>query len=311
MMRTKLRMLLVAPETTYGAGANIEDAVMLITSELDSNPYEGDRITRERMQPTFGANQEINAAPYSTITTTIPLAGSGTPGTPPNFHQLLRSCGLSEEIEENISVTYQPVTNSQESCCVWFVEEGQVQEMPGVRGNVELNLTAKQDPTQQYTLTGMYKKVAQLGTQIEKQITDIAEELVVNKQNTPVRNVHGYAGCLQSLSLNMGNEVVHRNLIGCETVKIIGRESKGQVEIEAPNIATKDYFAAIESHNGVTKDEVKIGHGTEPGNIVTLTGPKVQLSTLSRSDSNGIVHYTMDTIYTRNQGDDEFTLVFT
>lgn len=310
-MRTRLKMLLVAPEPTYGAGANIEDAVMLLTSELDSNPYEGDRITRERMQQTFGADAEINAAPYSTITSTIPLAGSGTPGTPPNFGLLLRSCGLSEEVVENVSVTYQPVTNGQESCCVWFVEEGQVQEMPGVRGNVELNLTAKQDPTQQYTLTGMYKRVAQLSEQINKQLTDIAEELVVNKQNTPVRNVHGYAGCLQSLSLNMGNEVVHRNLVGCETVKITDRVPTGQVEIEAPDIATKDYFAAIESHNGLTLDEVKIGHGTEPGNIVTITGPKVQLSTLSRSDSNGIVHYTMDTRYTRDQGDDEFTLAFT
>ena len=310
-MRTRLKMLLVAPETVYGEGADIEDAVMLITSELDSNPYEGDRITRARMQQTFGADAEINAAPFSTITTTIPLAGSGTRGTPPNFGQLLRSCGLSEVIEEEASVTYQPVTNSQESCCVWFVEEGQVQEMPGVRGNVELNFTAKQDPTQQYTLTGMYKKVAALSEQIEKQITAIAEELVVNKQNTPVRNVHGYAGCLQSLSLNMGNEVVHRNLVGCESVKITARAPTGQVEIEAPNIATKDYFESIESHNGLTLDEVKIGHGTEPGNIVTLTGPKVQLSTLSRTDSNGIVHYTMDTRYTRDQGDDEFTLAFT
>lgn len=311
MLRTRQRMLLVAPETIYGEGADIEDAVLLITSELDSSPYEGDRITRERMRQTFGADPEVNAAPHSTITTTIPIAGSGTPGTPPNFGLLWRSCGLSEEIEENVSVTYRPVTNGHESCCVWFVEDGQVQEMPGVRGNLEMNFTSKQDPTSQLTLMGMYKKVAQLSEQISKQVLNIAEELVVNKQNTPVRNVHGYMGCLQSLSLNMGNEVVHRNLVGCETVKIVDRVPTGQVEIEAPNIATKDYFAAIESHKGLTLDEVKIGHGTEPGNIITITGSKVQLSTLSRTDSNGIVHYTMDTRYTPDQGDDEFTAVFT
>lgn len=310
-MRTRLKMLLVAPETSYGAGADIADAVMLLTSELDSNPYEGDRITRERMKPHFGADAEINAAPFSTLTTTIPLAGSGTPGTPPNFGLLLRACGLSETIAAGTSVTYQPVTDGQESCCVWFVEEGQVQEMPGVRGNVEMNLTAKQDPTQQYTLTGMYKRVAQLSAQVTQQLQDIAEELVVNKQNTPVRNVHGYAGCLQSLSMNVGNEVRHRNLVGCETVKITDRQTTGQVELEAPSIGTKNYFESIESHNGLTLDEVKIGHGTEPGNIVTITGPKVQLATLSRSDSDGIVHYTMDTRYMPDQGDDEFTIVFT
>lgn len=311
MLRTRKRMLLVAPEPSYGVGADIADAKLLLTTEVDSNPYEGDRVTRERQKQTFGAQPEINVAPYTTVTTTIPLSGSGTAGTPPIFGMLLRACGLAELIVASESVTYLPATEEGESFCVWFVEDGQVQKVPGVRGTVEANFTAKQDPTLQFTLTGLYKRPEQLAEAINKQPEAFAEEVVVNKQNTPGRNVHGYQGCLQSLSLNLGNEVVARNLPGCENVLITDRNVTGQVEIEAPNIATKNYFQAIESHQGVTKDQVSIKHGTTPGNIVEVVGTKVQLSTISRNDASGILNYTMGTRYIEDQSDDEVAMIFT
>nr|WP_300312748.1 hypothetical protein [Halomonas sp.] len=311
MLNTRTKILLVAPEAEYGAGADIATATMMLVSELDSSPYEGDRTERTRLREHFGANAEINVAPFTTITSTIPLAGSGTAGTPPNFGLLLRACGLSETIEADTQVTYAPATANPESFCVWFAEDGQVQKVPGVRGNVEFNLTAKQVPTMAFTLTGLYQRPEALSQALSQTLTDIVDELVVNKQNTPVRNVHGHSGCLQSLSLNMGNEVVHRNLVGCEKVLITDRASTGQVEIEAPSITTKNYFEALESHNGITLAPVSIGHGTQAGNIVTITGPKVQLSTLSRADSDGILHYQLGTRYLPDAGDDEFTITFT
>lgn len=310
-MLTRKRMLLVAPEATYGAGADIADAKVLLTTEVDSNPYEGDRVTRSRQKQTFGAQAEVNVAPYATVTTTVPLSGSGTPGTPPIFGELLRACGLAELIVAGESVTYVPATDEGESFCVWFVEDGQIQKVPGVRGNAEGNLTAKQDPTLQFTLTGLFKRMEPLAEAISKRPEAFAEELAVNFQNTPGRNVHGHQGCMQSLSFNLGNEVNVNNKPGCEKVTITDRSITGQVEIEAPNITTKNYFQAIESHQVVTKDRVSIKHGTTPGNIVEVVGTKVQLSTLSRTDSSGTLHYTMGTRYTEDQGDDELALIFT
>lgn len=310
-MKTRRKLLLAAPETTYGAGAEIADAVLIVVSELDSSPYEGDRVTRDRLRETFGAVAEANAAPYTTVTSTVPVAGSGTPGVAPAYGLLLRACSMSETIVEGESVTYQPVTDDAESVCVWFVEDGQLQKVPGVRGTLEWSFTAKQFPTMSFTLTGFYSRPEALAAPVNKQPANIVDEVVVNKQNTPGRSVHGYEGCLQSLSLNIGNTINYRALIGCESVQVTDRESTGSVEIEAPNIATKNYFEALESHQAITLEPVSLTHGTVPGNIVTVAAPKVQLSTLSRTDSDGIVHYSMDMRLNPDQDDDEFTIQYT
>lgn len=310
-MQTKKRLLLVAPEPRYGEGAEIADAILMATNELDNNPYEGDRQTRNRQKQTFGATSEINVAPYTTLTATVPLAGSGTPGEPPAFGLLLRACALAEIIEEAKSVTYRPSTDEHESVCLWFVEDGQVQMIPGVRGTVDFNLTAKQDPTQQYTFTGLYKRPVAMTEALAQRVTKLAEEIPVNYQNTPGRNVHGYQGALESLSVSLGNEVVPRNKPGREDVVITDRNVTGQVDIEAPQLAVKDYFQAVESHQKVTRDVVSIKHGIQAGNIVAIEGTKVQLSTLTRSDNSGTGHYQFNTIYTEDAGDDEIAIIFT
>ncbi|WP_110636240.1 phage tail tube protein [Salinicola salarius] len=310
-MKTRKKLLLAAPEATYGAGAEIADAVLIVVSELDSSPYEGDTVTRDRLRQNFGAVAQANAAPYTTVTATVPAAGSGVPGTPPAYGLLLRACSMSETIEAGVSVTYQPVTDDAESVCVWFVEDGQLQKVPGVRGTVEWSFTAKQFPTMSFTFTGFYSRPEALTEAINKQPANVVDEVVVNKQNTPGRSVHGYEGCLQSLSLNIGNTINYRALIGCESVQVTDRESTGSVEIEAPNIATKNYFEAIESHKTITLEPVSLTHGTVAGNIIKVDAPKVQLATISRSDSDGIVHYSMDMRLNPDQGDDEFTITYT
>lgn len=312
-MKTRKKALLVAPETEYGAGADLVDAVLLVVSELDSSPYEGSRIERTRMREQFGADAEINAGPNVQVTTTVPLAGSGAAGTPPNFGMLLRACGLAETIDNTVDsekVEYRPATDDHESFCVWFVEDGQLQKVPGVRGTLEANFPAGEFPTAAYTLTGLYQRPEVHAGPLSQTLSDIEDEIPVNKQNTGTFSVHGHQGCGQSLTLTLGNEVTYRNLIGCESVMITNRVVTGQVEIEAPDLATKNYFTAIESHETVTAAAIAFEHGKTAGNIITLSAPKVQLSTLSRTDSDGIVHYQMDTRYLPDEGDDEFVLTF-
>lgn len=309
-MKTRKKLLLAAPESEYGDGADLASAVLLVCSELDSNPYEGDRVERERLRNHFGAQVEANAAPHATITATVPLAGSGTAGTAPNFGLLLRACGLSETVDSGESVSYQPATDNTESVCLWFVEDGQLQKLPGVRGTVEFTLTVRDYPTMAFTFTGLYKRPEEHTDSISQTVSDVVDEVLVNKQNSPKFTVHGHQGCGQSLSFQLGNEVIYRNLIGCENVRITDRSVTGQVEVEAPDITTKDYFAALESHEEVTLAPIVMEHGKTAGNIVHIEGPKVQLSSLSRNDADGIVHYQMDTRWIADQGDDEIVITF-
>lgn len=307
-MLTRKKALLIAPESSYGVAADIADATLIELAELENAPYEGERQQRTRLRQTFGGHAEVNVGPYATVTATVPLAGSGAVGTPANYGLLLRACGLSETENVGVSIVYQPVTNDHESFTVWFVEDGQLQQLPGVRGNLEWSTAAAQFPTWKFTLTGLYKRPVAHGSALNQVVGNIAPEIPVNKQNTPVFTVHGHQAVGESLSLNLGNTVEYRNLIGREEVSITDRVSTGSVQIEAPSLATKNYFEAVESHSAVVLAPISLRHGTVPGNIVELNAPKTQLTNITRADAKGIVHYNMTAQFLPDTGDDEFTI---
>lgn len=309
-MKARKKLLLVGIETTIGTPVAIADCVLMTVSELDSAPYEGDRSERQRIKEQFGADAEVNMAPYTTVTTTIPLAGSGTVGTPPNFGVVLRALGIREMIDTGVDVRYMPATDDHESLTVYFVEDGQLQCVPGCKGTAEIGFTAKGFPTAQVTLTGSYQRPITHTDAVTQTETNHAGEIPVNKQNTSKFDVHGYEGCGQSLSFSLGNEVVYRNLAGCDGVEITDRSVSGTVEIEAPDITTKNYFQQMESHQVVNLDAISFVHGTTPGNIIEFRAPKAQLSTISRADSDGVLHYQLGARFLPNAGDDEFVLIF-
>ncbi|KAG0919151.1 hypothetical protein G6F31_021229 [Rhizopus arrhizus] len=49
----------------------------------------------------------------------------------------------------------------------------------------------------------------------------------VNKQNVPSWSLGAYTGCLQTLSIDMANELVWRALINCEGAEITNPELAG------------------------------------------------------------------------------------
>ncbi|SHL49731.1 phage tail tube protein [Halomonas caseinilytica] len=312
-MLTRKQMILVKMETTYAQDSTPDGSNRIFVAELEVNPYEGDRQEIPRIRDSMGANAEGNVAPYVTATITAGLAGSGTKGTPPVFGPLLRACGLSETIDTETAgdekVIYQPVTDNIESCTIYYLQDGQQQRITGARGTLTLDATRGQYPTLQFTMTGLYHKPEAASPVTISPITQ-QDEVPVNKQNTGTFSVHGYAACGESLSMELGNEVVHRNLIGCEKVFITDRAATGEINVEAPNIGTKDYFAAVESHQGFTPGAINLVHGTTPGNIVQFDAPKTQLSSITSQDSDGIVHYQLGARYLPDAGNDEFTLTF-
>lgn len=309
-MKARKKLLLVGIETVSGTPVPIASCVLMTVSELDSAPYEGDRSERQRIKDQFGADAEVNMAPYTTVTTTIPLAGSGTVGTAPNFGPVLRSMGMRELIDAGVDVRYMPATEDHETLTAYFVEDGQLQCVPGCKGTAEFSFTAKDFPTMQVTLTGLYQRPVTHTASLSQTLTGHAGEVPVNKQNTSKFTVHGFEGCGQSISFSLGNEVIHRNLAGCENIQITDRIVTGSVEIEAPTIVEKNYFEAMESHEIVNLAPVLFEHGKTAGNIIGFTSPKVQLNTIGRSDSDNIVHYQLGARFLPDQGDDEFVLIF-
>lgn len=312
-MLTRKTFALVKAETTYGVdpGLTIDD--MLVLTNASGTRYGGNTVDRTRMRPTLGGFAQINTGPNAQVTLTLPLKGAGTAGDVPECGALLRACGMSETITAddgsgNGRVVYQPVSEGFESATVYWITDNQVQRITGARATFTLNLVAGSDPTIEVAFTGEYNRpeAFTLDGEYEETITEVP----VNEQNTSNYSVHGYEGCGQSLTVTQNNTVSWRNLINCVGAHITDRQSTGQVNIEAPDLATKDYFAEIESHQQVKTGPITLTHGTVAGNIFEFSAPAAQLSSISDQDQDGYVHWQMDARFLPVNGDDEYTLTF-
>ncbi|WP_110693289.1 hypothetical protein [Salinicola halophyticus] len=312
-MLTRKTFALVKVESEYGVDPGLTVDNMLALTNASGTRYGGNTTDRTRMRPTLGGFAQINTGPNAQVTLTLPLKGAGAPGDVPECGALLRASGHSETItaddgEGAGKVVYQPVSGGFESATVYWITDNQVQRITGARGTATFNLTAGSDPTIEIALTGAYKRPEAFT--LDGEYEELITEIPVNKQNTSDFSVHGYEGCGQSLSLTQNNTVTWRNLINCEGAHITDRQSTGQVNIEAPDLATKDYFAEVESHQQVKKGAIALVHGTKPGNIFEFKAPAVQLSSISDQDQDGYVHWQMDARFLPVNGDDEYTLTF-
>jgi len=85
----------------------------------------------------------------------------------------------------------------------------------------------------------------------------------------------------------------------------------GSTNIEAPDIATKDYFAMVESHNGVTLVGLSLTHKDAAEHEVVIAGDQVQVSTISPTDNQSKIHYDLGLRFIPSAAnDDDFRLVF-
>jgi len=295
-------------EATYGVDPVPTGAAnAILTKGAAPQPLLGNRVTRDLDRSNWGAQTEINTGPYVTVAFSVEIAGGGAAGTAPKYGPLLLACGMSETINASVSVVYAPASTSLKSVTIYYYIDGQQHIIKGARGNVKLNLSRGQIPTYDFEFTGLYTRPTAVANPALT-LTSYQTPVAVTKTNTPTFTLHGTAVNCEAFSTDFGNQIVYRNLIGSETVELTDRNVRGSVTIEAPTLATKDYFAASEAQAGITLAAVQLIHGTSAGNIVQLDGPKVQLGSPSIGNSDGIVTYTMDTIYTPNASNDEFVI---
>lgn len=312
-MLFKKKILLAKQETTYGVDPTPDGSNAVITKNLSINPYEGNRVGREIDRATLGSDLEFNTGAYVTLSFDVELTGSGTAGTAPSYGILLRSCGFAETVvaspDPQPRVEYKPVSENFDSTTFYFVQGSQQHKVTGCRGTVKFNGSKGAMPSMSFTMTGIWNAPTDIGAAPTANYTSWQTPVPVTAANTPVYQIGAYDCIAESFDLDMAVNVVYRNVIGSESVQITDRAATGQLTIEAPDLATKDFFAAVSSHDGVTTETLKIQHGTADGAIVEFDSPEVQLSGISFSDSDGILHYQMDArLIPTDTGNDELML---
>lgn len=204
---------------------------------------------------------------------------------------------------------YQPVSSSFGSSTIYYNIDGVLHKLTGCRGTFTLSGEVGEIPSIEFTMTGIYNAPTDTAAPTATYSAQ-AVPVVFKNGNTTNFELLSYAGCLQALEIECGNEIIYRELVGCtKEVLITNRAVTGSVTVEAPTIAAKDFFTAALSDSSLGNLTLK--HGQTAGNIVTLTSSTIDIGDPSYEDQDGIHMLAVPVIAVPgSSGNDEINLVF-
>jgi hypothetical protein len=217
--------------------------------------------------------------------------------------------GASSGYSIAANVGYLPVSTGFSSATIYFNNDGVLHKITGARGTFTLTTGVGEIPTIDFQLTGIYNAPTDTAAPTTT-YSDQATPVIFKAGNTSAFSILNYTACLQSLSFNVANETVYRELVGCtKEVLITNRAPAGDCMIEAPTIAQKDFFTIA---NNDTTGTLTLLHGSTAGNRVTLLAPKVDITNPSYADQDGIQMLNIPYVaIPTTAGNDEIKLTFT
>jgi hypothetical protein len=307
MALTRKRLLLAKIESTYGTDPTPAATDAVLVSALEVQPLQLELKDRELILGYLGNTEMVVGQRLVSVSFDVEIAGSGTAGTAPKWSALMQACGFSETIVSVTSVTYAPISSAFKGVTLYFFADGVRHKVTGCRGTWSMSMETGEIPKISFSFTGIFNAPTD-ETQPSPTFSNQADPVVVNSANTATLEVHGYAACLSAFSLDLANETPFRQLAGCtQQIMITDRKPEGEVTIEAPTIAAKNYFSAASTQ---TSGQFSWVHGTTAGNIVTFTAPTCNLGSPEYEDSDGIIMLKLPFMpQPTAAGNDEFTLV--
>lgn len=307
---SRKRLILAKSEATYGTDPTPTGAAnAILVRNLEITPLQAETVSRDLIRPYLGVSDQLLAQTRVEVTFEVELAGSGAAGTAPAYGPVLKACGLSETVVATTSVTYAPVSSSFSSCTIYFHNDGIRHKVTGCRGTWSVSAEVGAIPFITFTMTGIYNAPTDEALP-SPTYANQAAPLIFKNGNTSNFSIFSYSGCLQSLNFDLANEIVYRELVGCtKEVLITNRAPSGTCVIEAPSIATKDFFTIA---NGSSTGSISFQHGSTAGNIVTFTTAQSDIGSPTYSDQDGIQMLNLPYLaIPTSAGNDELALAFT
>lgn len=287
------------PAVTGTATAGALNSITLAAGASATNGFYNGMILRITAGVGAGTVALVTGYVGSTrVATLLPLGGSVTPTTTSVY-----SIGLQ--------TAYTPVSDLYSSCTIYTYIDKIVHRSPGNRGTFSLNAEVGGIPSLGFSMTGLYTAPADVVPPTAA-YGDQATPNIVRQGSSGGFRLLGYSGCLQSVSLDIGNSVNYSERIGCiKEVSIDARSITGNILIEAPTIAQIDYFTA--ALNDSLLGELSFIHGTTANNIVGLYSNRVKVGAPAYEDLNGTQMLRVPVTLVPNPstgGNDELRLVF-
>ncbi len=305
----KRAVVLAKIETTYNT-----DSVPTATADavLVENLQYAPAEQRMYQQPTVGATLAMVAQVYGgsllQVTFDVALKGSGALGTAPDVGVFLRACGIGETISAGVSVTYKPVSASQESITIYLYEDGKRYVLTGVRGNVSFSGTVGEPGKLSFTLTGHWTSPATVTLPTPTLDATIAPVLL-----SAGFTVNSYSAVISAFSYDLGNTVAFPPDInapdGFSEIIITGRDVNGSIDPEEVLVATQDFVTLWKSGTPMAMSTGVIG--ANAGNRWQKSLPKITYRDWATGDRDGVRTAEMPFGAEEVNGDDEISLVFT
>lgn len=278
------KIILVKTEATYAvdSGPTAELNAILMT-DVQLQPMEGESVSRNLERPYMGAQEELNTALRATLTGSVELVGSGTPGIPPAWGPLIRACGVAEVITANTSVEYTPVTDGHESIVAHFQMGPWRHIFLGSRATAVLSMNAQGIPVARITLTGLFVLPADQARPSNVNLSAFQRPDIVTAKNTPAFTIGAQPFIMRSYELNLGCDVQPRMLVGFEGIIIVDRNETLTTTVQAVPYATYNPFQRARDN---TPAEVVIQHGNVAGRRVRIAAGQAQQRRPSGIENN-------------------------
>lgn len=305
------RVLLAKTETTYNTDSLPTGASnAILVRNLEIQPIEADQVNRDLVRPYLGSSDILISNIRSRVTFEVEMAGAGAAGTVPKYGPILKACGMSETISASTKVTYAPVSESFSSCTLYVNIDGVTHKVTGCRGTVTLSMSVGQIPVYQFEMMGIYQSPVDVSfASLSTSFTGFQTPQTFDNNNSSAFQFHTYSPELQSLEVQIGMEMVYRELVGSvKEVLLTDRRTTGTAVFDATLMAEKDYFSsAISSTNG----NCTVTHGTVAGNKVKINIPRANITTITYSESNRVTQYNVPfnaLPSNTGSGNDEFSI---
>ena len=284
---TRKTALFAKVEAVSGTPETLVAANTIVVRNVTLTPLDADVVDRALMRPYMGAAPQLTVGSKVSLDFEIEISGAnGAANAVPKFECLLNGCGMVGA-DNTTSYGFTPVNSGFSTLTLQCFIDGVMHQMYGAMGNVSFDFTAKQIPVMKFHFLGRYSVPSDTGAYTYTP-TDWATPLGVTNANTPTFELHGVTEAdmaVQSLQIDLGNQLAFETLIGAEFVQITDRKASGSLVALAHDIGTYNWFATALA---MTTDALQLIHGTATGNTVQVDAPNVQILRPTYGDLDGM-----------------------
>lgn len=303
------KILLFALESVYGQDEGpTGSAHAILATEVRLTPMEGSDVSRDLDTPYMGAQPTVPTEIHAKLDFRIELAPSGAAGTPPAWGPILRACAVAETISAGVSVTYNPVSNGHESASIYIFVANTRYILVGSRGTCVLRINAQGIPYLEFSFTGLFTQPSEQARPTPT-LTAFQKPQVGTTANTPTFTIDAWSPVLRTFSLDLGNQIENRFLIGSESVLITDKAEAIEMTVEAVPLTTFNPYLAADAQTGVA---LQMSHGTAAGRIATIDVPAAQMQRpQGLENAQNVTEWPLRFVPQFVAGNDQWTLTLT